>query len=74
MADEPENMVLQHLRHIRSVVDDLRETQINHGLRLSMIEEGLGNLQVQIATVNKRLDATQEDVRVIKRRLDLVDA
>jgi hypothetical protein len=74
MAGEVENLVLEQLRPIRVGVDALRETVAGHGVRLSAIEEHMGQELVQLAALNKRMDRFDERLSRIERRLELVEA
>ncbi len=74
MADQVDNLVLEQLRHIRFGVDALRETVADHGLRLSSMEEHMGQVLVQLAGLNRRMDRFDERLARIERRLELVEA
>jgi hypothetical protein len=48
MADEPDNIILEHLRHIRRVVDKL-ETEITEvKSRITSFEATMGHVMAQI--------------------------
>lgn len=66
MADV-ENLVLEHLRHIRGAVDDLR-------VDMREVKSRLGILGAQYASLSNRLDRIGERVERIERRLDLIEA
>ncbi|MBA3517531.1 MAG: hypothetical protein H0T75_07790 [Rhizobiales bacterium] len=74
MADQVDNLVLEQLRHIRFGVDALRETVADHGVRLSSMEEHTGQVLVQLAGLNRRMDRFDERLARIERRLELVEA
>ena len=61
---ETENIVLEHLRAIRSAVDETRED-------IREIKTRLGILEAQYASMSGRMDGR---VGRIERRLDLQDA
>ena len=63
MADA-NNIVLEHLPHIRGAIDDVRDD-------LREIKRRVGNLENQYASMSNRLD--RMDLR-IEWRLDLTDA
>jgi len=67
MAEDPENLILEHLRAIRG---DLA------GLRADMVEvkEPLGLIEGQYASLSRRIDRLGGDVERIRKRLDLVEA
>jgi hypothetical protein len=66
MADEPQNSVLEHLRHIRGVVDAIREDILelrrnqaallrivaNHESHQVRVEESLGRIERRLELTN----------------------
>jgi len=66
MADV-ENLVLEHLRHIRAGVDDLR-------MDMREVKNRLGILEAQYASLSGRVDRIAERIERVERRLDLADA
>ena len=64
---ETENIVLEHLRHIRRAVDDLRDD-------MHEVKSRLGILENQYASLSSRLDRLDQRVERIERRLDLAEA
>jgi predicted nuclease with TOPRIM domain len=67
MADEANNLVLEHLRHIRGAVDAVRED-------VREIKIRVGHLEHQYASLSTRMDRIDERLDKIERRLDLADA
>ncbi len=65
--NEPEQLVLSLLGHIRMRVDDLATDMIE-------VKERLGLLEGGVASLSRRTDRLAGDVDRIKRRLDLSDA
>ncbi|HZS64878.1 MAG TPA: hypothetical protein VFA53_10355 [Xanthobacteraceae bacterium] len=63
---EAESLVLEHLRHIRSVVDGLRDDMRD-------VKTRLGTLETQYAILSNRLDRLDARVERIERRLELAD-
>jgi hypothetical protein len=66
MADEPDNIVLVHLRRIDSKLDRLIDDMHDIKARMSGVEENL-------AGVHRRIDRPELRVERIERRLDLAD-
>ena len=64
---ETDNVVLEHLRHIRGAVDGLRDDMREVKSRLGIIEN-------QYASLSNRLDRLDGRVERIERRLDLAEA
>ena len=62
MADS-DNLVLEHLRHIRGAVDGMRE-----------VKGRLGMLESQYANLSNRLDRLDCRAERIERRFELTDA
>jgi hypothetical protein len=67
MSDSPRDLVLDMLRAIRADIADVRTD-------LSEVKERLGILEVQYASLSRRVDRMGGDIELIKRRLNLVDA
>lgn len=62
-----DNIVLEHLRHIRGAVDGLRDD-------MREVKQRLGILEHQYASISNRLDRVDLRIERIERRLDLTDA
>jgi hypothetical protein len=73
MADEPNNIVLEHLRHIRQAVDKLALDLTDVKSRVSSLERVQGEILALIGTMNRRMDHFDERLGRIERRLDLVE-
>jgi predicted nucleic acid-binding Zn-ribbon protein len=67
MADEPDNIVLQHLRAIREQLDTLNERQLEMMQRLGAVELAIANLSIRVDRIDARLDR-------VERRLGLIEA
>jgi hypothetical protein len=78
MADEPENLVLEHLCAIRAVVEqsqtELRELKVRVGRLEVGTARALAHIQVTLAEHSVRFDGTDERLDRIEKRLGLVDA
>jgi hypothetical protein len=68
-ADETDNLVLEHLRHIRAVVDETREDIKRLMLRTGVVERHLANFLVSEAGQNLEIDRIKERLGRIERRL-----
>jgi hypothetical protein len=69
-----DNIVLEHLRHIRAAVDGLALRVDEIISRIGHLERGVAQLHVQMADTNGRLDALTARVSRIETRLGLVEA
>jgi hypothetical protein len=64
---EIDNIVLEHLRHIRGAIDDVRDDSRE-------MKQRIGSLQNQYANTSNRLNRMNMRIERIERRLDLTDA
>jgi predicted nucleic acid-binding Zn-ribbon protein len=69
-----ENMVLEQLRRIRASQDRMELDLQDVKIRVTAIEQHLGQVQIQIASLNGRMDRFDERLTRIERRLDLAEA
>jgi predicted nucleic acid-binding Zn-ribbon protein len=71
MSGEPmadiDNIVLEHLCHMRGAIDDKRDD-------IREVKQRLGNLENQYASISTRMDRMDGRIERIERRLDLTDA
>ena len=74
MTDDVENLVLEQLRLIRKSQEEMREDILDIKIRLSATERHLGEVQLQLAALNSRMDRIDERLARVERRLGLVDA
>jgi hypothetical protein len=73
MTDETNNVVLEHLRHIRKAVDAMQLDIIDLKSRVSAIEQIQGQLLILLGGLGQRMDRFDERFSRIERRLNLVD-
>ena len=71
MSEEAPNLVLEHLRAIRSELHEIREEQREQRTRLRSIERSISYMTREIAEMGLRLDRMHAR---IERWLDLVEA
>ena len=74
MPDEPENLILQHLRAIRGDVEAVRSTLAEHTGRLGRLERSIADVGVQLADHSVRFDRVNAQLDRVDRRLGLIDA
>ena len=72
MTDEANNIVLEHLRHIRRAVDKIELDLIDVKTRLSSLEQVQGQMLALMGAMNQRMDRFDERLGRVERRLDLV--
>ncbi len=70
---EVDNLVIEHLRHIRGQIDRV-ETKLDLILRVGHIERSVAEHSVQLGVVNGRFDRLDGRVTRIEKRLDLVES
>mgnify|MGYP001807411848 CR=1 FL=1 len=74
MSQQTDNLVLEHLRHIRGRVDSMSLDVVDLKTRISSLEEMQGQVLVLLGAMGKRMDRTDERLARVERRLDLVTA
>ena len=70
VSEEASNLVLEHLRAIRTELHEIREQRG----RLGSIECSISHMTREIAEMGLRLDRMHDRLGRIERRLDLVEA
>jgi hypothetical protein len=73
MADEPNNIILEHVRHIRRAVDRIELDLTDVKSRVSSLEPVQGQILALMGTINQRMDRFDERLGRVERRLDPVD-
>jgi hypothetical protein len=71
MSEDAPNLVLEHLRAIRTELHEIREEQRS---RLGSIECSISHMTREMAEMGLRLDRMHDPLDRIERRLDLVEA
>ncbi len=81
MSEPRDNLVLEHLRHIRGSVDDLRVDMKDVKIRLYFVETRLAGVEGQVvgshaeyAHVSTRIDRVDARLARIESRLGLIEA
>lgn len=74
MAEETDNLVLELLRAIRGDIADIKTDIHEFRERLGLVDNQMAGHYALYATLSSRLDRIVDDVTLIKRRLDLIDA
>jgi len=81
MADDPNNLILEHLRGIRADLGDVRQDVREVKQRLTSLEvsvanlsSGIANLHGDFAGQSGRIDRVESRLERIENRLDLRDA
>jgi tetrahydromethanopterin S-methyltransferase subunit G len=74
MTEEMTNLVLEHLRHIRTKVDTLDERVGRVEIRLSAVEGHLGSVLTSEAAQNAELDKIGRRLDRIEHRLELTES
>jgi tetrahydromethanopterin S-methyltransferase subunit G len=73
VTEETTNRVLEHLRHIRSRVDNQADDMRQVILRLGSIERHLAGLNVSDVQQNSEIDRIKARLDRVERRLELSD-
>jgi septation ring formation regulator EzrA len=67
VSEERGDLILEHLRAIRSEIGDLKTSMVE-------VNERLGFFEAQYASISRRVDRIDSRLERIERRLDLVEA
>ncbi len=68
------NLVIEHLRHIRTKVDSIDNRVERVELRLSTVEGHLGNVLISEAGQNAEIDKVSRRLDRIEHRLELSES
>lgn len=71
MTDNQSNLVLEHLRHLRSKVESIDERVGRVELRLTAVEGHLGGLLLAEYGQSSEFDKIKQQLDRIERRLEL---
>ncbi len=74
MTEQEESMILELLRRVRASQDRTEADISDLKLRVSAVEQHLGQMQIQFSGLNTRMDRFDERMARIERRLDLAEA
>ncbi|QXP83589.1 hypothetical protein ABZN20_02790 [Methylococcus sp. ANG] len=74
MTESLDNLVAQHLRHIRGRVDQIADDMTTVKLRLSTIEEGLAIMKRGTALDEQTLAQPQASIDKLAERLARIEA
>lgn len=70
---EADNLILEHLRHMRGQLDRVEHRLEDVFVRLGHLERSVADHSVQLAEINTKLDRLDARVTRIEKRLDLVE-
>lgn len=80
MVDDPKEIILEHLRYLRSRVDSIENIVKNHDKRFDILERQLAGARGDMAAMQElyvdhrdSVRGLAERVERIERRLDLVE-
>ena len=65
---------LELIKRIYSDLTDVKREQLSQGVRIAAVEQHLAANHVEIARLSGDVAHMKQDISLIKRRLDLVDA
>jgi hypothetical protein len=74
MAEGAESLVLEHLRHIRRGVDELRLDVADLKTRVTGVEIAMGQMMSLLAAQSGRMDRIEDRLARVERRLELADS
>ena len=70
---ESDNIVLEHLRHIRGAVDLVRDDMREVKQMVGALETEVAQVNVRLAEVSNRIDRLSNRVERIEQRLNLAE-
>jgi hypothetical protein len=73
MMEETTNLVLEHLRHIRTRVDGLTDDMRQVILRLGAVKRHVAGLHISDVSQNAEIDLIKTRLERVERRLELTD-
>ena len=71
---ETENLILEHLRHIRRAADETRLDLMDLKTRVTALEVSFGQVITLLAGQSGRMDRIEDRLGRVERRLELTDA
>ena len=71
---ETDNLVLEHLRHMRGQLDRIENRLGDLAIRLGHVERSAAEHAVQLAEINAKFDRLDARVTRIENRLNLVES
>lgn len=74
MSGDADNLVLEHLRHIRAAVDLTNQRLTELTFRVGMLENSMASVQGQYGHVANRIDRLDERLERIEHRIGLIEA
>ncbi len=74
MDQDVSNIMLEHLKHLRKGQDAIREDIRDLKFRVGSIERSYVSVQETLAHHSNRFDRIMDDLDIIKKRLELVEA
>ena len=74
MGTSGDNIVLEHLRQMRVVLDKLETGQRDLAMRVGFLEEGQARLETRYAHISTRLDRVDLRLERIETRIGLIEA
>ena len=74
MASEPDDIVLEHLRHIRSKVDTTAADVTDIKVQLAAMQQHMAGFHAVIASHSDELNQLRRRIDRIEKRLDLADS
>lgn len=73
MVDDPQELVLEHLRYIRSHVDTIEKEQRELKFAVLSVKEQVNDVRKDMIRQERAMASVEVDIDRIKVRLDLVD-
>lgn len=74
MDEDVSHIMLEHLKHLRKGQDAMKDDLRDLKFRVGSLERSFLGVQETLAHHNSRFDRIMDDLDIIKKRLELVEA
>ncbi|WP_271300558.1 hypothetical protein [Sphingomonas sp. CV7422] len=71
MTEDVENLILERLRRIDDRLSNIEGDMHDVKLRMTVVEEHIGNLVLSVSGLNARMDRFDERLTRVERRMEL---
>ncbi|EZP57544.1 MULTISPECIES: hypothetical protein [Sphingomonas] len=71
MTENVENLILERLRRIDDRLSNIEGDMHDVKLRMTVVEEHIGNLVLSVSGLNARMDRFDERLTRVERRMEL---
>lgn len=73
MVNDPQEIILEHLRYMRGRVDSIETTVKGHDKRFDLVERQLAGIRSDMATMQELYVDHRNDVRTLTDRVERIE-